>query len=286
ITMMITTLLLTNYLYQRRVNIFLIGFMLTAFLTVEGTFFYANVRKFMHGGWLSIAIAFLFFLIMYGWYFGRKIKNLYISFAKISDHLEVIKDLSQDQSVPKIAANLVYITKANRLNNIESKIIYSIINKQPKRADMYWFLHVDIVNDPYTFEYRVHEIVPGVVRKVDFTLGFKIEPRINLYFREVIEDLVAEGELNLTSKYASLAKHNINGDFLFVNLSRMLSANHHLTTWEKITLDIHWLTRLLSITDVKALWLDSSNVITEKVPITFDRPVKERIKRYTEEAVL
>ena len=144
-----------------------------------------------------------------GWYYGRKIKNNYIKFVNLYEYLPIIEEIARDVTIPKFASNLVYIVKANKLEQIENKIIYSIINKKPKRADTYWFLHVDITDNPDTFEYKVHHIIPGILIKIDFRLGFKIERRINLYFREVLEDLVKSGEIDLTSRYKSLSHYNI-----------------------------------------------------------------------------
>ena len=279
ITMIITTFLLAYYWYQKKVPIYWILLLILVYFTLQGTFLVANLNKFMHGGWFTILASFLFFLIMYGWYYGRKIKNNYIKFVNLYEYLPVIREISKDTTIPKFASNLVYIVKANRLEQIENKIIYSIINKQPKRADTYWFLHVDITDNPDTFEYKVYHIIPGILIKVDFRLGFKIERRINLYFKEVLEDLVNSGEISLTSRYKSLSHHNIMSDFVFVNLDRIMSPDYKLTPWETLTLGLHEITRWLSINDVKALGLDTSNVIEEKVPIAIEQIVTQRIKR-------
>ena len=279
ITMIITTFLLAYYWYQKKVPIYWILLLVVVYFTLQGTFLIANLNKFMHGGWFTIITGFLFFLIMYGWYYGRKIKNNYIKFVNLYEYLPIIREISKDNTIPKFASNLVYIVKANRLEQIENKIIYSIINKQPKRADTYWFLHVDILDNPDTFEYKVYHIIPGILIKVDFRLGFKIERRINLYFREVLEDLVNSGEINLTSRYKSLSHHNIMSDFVFVNLDRIMSPDYKLTPWETLTMGLHEITRWLSINDVKALGLDTSNVIEEKVPIAIEQIVTQRIKR-------
>jgi KUP system potassium uptake protein len=279
ITMIMTTFLLLKYLHQKNIHISLIAILLLVYLTIEGTFLYANLNKFMHGGWFTLLSGLLFFLIMYGWYFGRKIKNKYMHFENLYDYTSLLKELSADRSIPKFASNLVYIIKANRIEHIESKIIFSIINKQPKRADTYWFLHVDILNQPRTFEYKVHHIIPGVLIKIDFRLGFKIEPKINLYFKEVLEDLVVSGEISLISRYKSLSKHNIFGDFVFINLDRIMTSDYKLKPWETFTMNLHEITRWMSINDVKALGLDTSNVIEEKVPIAIDQIITRRIER-------
>jgi len=279
ITMIMTTLLLSFHLRLRKVNIAYVILLLTVFLTIEGTFLYANLHKFSNGGWLTIALAFLFFIVMYGWYFGRKIKNQYISFVNINKDPGIFRALSSDTSVPKIATNLVYITKANRKEQIESKIMYSIFNKHPKRANTYWFLHIDSLETPNTFEYVVHHMIPGVLIKVDFRLGFKIERKINLYFREVIEDLVKSGEISMVSQYESLKVHSIPADFLFVNLDRILISDYKLPPLKIFIMGLHNFVRRMSINDVKALGLDTSNVIEEKVPIVIEQQLKKRITR-------
>jgi KUP system potassium uptake protein len=192
----------------------------------------------------------------------------------------MFKALSQDDSVPRIATNLVYITKANYNEQIESKIIYSIFNKHPKRANTYWFLHIDKLEMPNTFEYNVEHIIPGVLIRVDFRLGFKVEPRINLYFRQVLEDLEKSGEISMTSQYDSLKPYAIPADFLFVNLDRILVNDFQLSPVKRFTMGLHNFVRRFGITDVKAFGLDTSNVIEEKVPIVItDAKEKRRIAR-------
>ena len=279
ITMIMTTLLLSVYLSKRKFNIFLRIFLLTLFLTIEGTFLYANLHKFLDGGWLTIMLASLFFTVMYGWYFGRKIKNKFITFTSLKKEVEVIHELSMDYNVPKIATNLVYITKANKLDQIESKIMFSIFNKHPKRANTYWFLHIDSLDTPDTFEYTVHHIVPGVVIKVEFHLGFKVERRINVYFKQVLEDLEKTHEISMVSHYKSLKRHSIPADFLFVNLDRVLVNDYKLPPLKRFTMGLHNFIRRMGINDVKAYGLDTSNVIEEKIPIVIAREEKKRIKR-------
>lgn len=279
ITMMMTSMLLIHYLYQKEINIFLLAFLAAIFAVVEGTFLVANLHKFKEGGWFSVVLAFAFLMIMIGWFFGRRIKNRHISFVNVNKYLHLFEDISKDKSIPQLSTNLVYIIKANEIHQIESKIMYSIFNKQPKRAKTYWLLHVDTVDEPDTFSYEVNQIIPGTLVRIDFHLGFKIEPRINLYFREVLKDLVAAGEIKLCSSYESLKKHHLPPDFMFVNLDRVMSRDYNLSPWETIIMGLHGFTRLLSIDDVKALGLDSSSVIEEKVPISVERPLNRKIKR-------
>lgn len=143
---------------------------------------------------------------MYVWRSGRKIKNQFTGFVKIGNYFQILKEMSADGSVPRFATHLVFLTKANKAADIEAKIIYSIFNKQPKRADSYWLLHIDITDEPYQLESHVLNMIPGLLYKIDFKLGFKIQPRVNLFFRQVVEEMVRKGEINMTSHYPSLRK--------------------------------------------------------------------------------
>jgi KUP system potassium uptake protein len=279
LTMIMTTLLLSYYFYQKRVSYRLILLLLVVFLTIEGSFLIANLHKFRYGGWFTLLLATLFFLIMYGWYFGRKLKNRYVTYAKLDKYLEMFKELSKDNSVPRSATNLVYIIKANRLDQVESKVIYSIFQKQPKRANTYWFLHVDIRDDPNSFEYKVTHIIPGILIRVDFYLGFKVEPNINLYFKEVLEDLKNSGEIDLESSYDSLKKYSLPADFQYILIDRVMTRDYKLSKNENFTLILHSISRLLCISDIKALQLDPTNTIEEKVPISVNQHNYERITR-------
>ena len=279
ITMIMTSMLLIRYLYQKNTPFILLVLFALVFGSIEGSFLIANMHKFNNGGWFSVALAFVFFTIMVGWFFGRKIKNRHISFVNVNKYLHLFEDLSKDKSITRIATNLVYIIKANEIYQIESKIMYSIFNKQPKRAETYWLLHVNIVDEPDTFSYEVIQFIPGTLIRVDFHLGFKIEPRINLYFKEVLKDMVANGEIKLTSSYESLKKHHFPADFTFVNLDRIMTQDYKLSPWETMIMGLHALTRKMSINDVKALGLDSSCVIEEKVPISIERPLNRKIQR-------
>jgi KUP system potassium uptake protein len=279
ITEIMTTLLLSYYLFQKGINHRLILLLLMVYLTLEGSFLIANLYKFVDGGWFTILLATIYFLVMLGWYFGRKIKNRYITFANLNKFTDLIRDLSKDETVPKTATNLVYIIKANRKDQVESKVIYSIFGKQPKRADTYWLIHVDRVNDPNQFEYQVTQIIPGILIRIDFHIGFKVAPKINLYFREVIEDLVDSGEIKLESGYESMRKYNVPGDFKFILIERIISQDNKLTNWENFILALRNIAGKLSITDIKALQLDSTNTIIEQVPIVIDQTIAMRIKR-------
>ncbi len=279
IAMIMTTMLLSYYLHQRKASRRFVFPVLIVFLAIEGTFLVANLHKFSHGGWLTLLLAAVYFLVMFGWYFGRKIKNRYITFSRLADYLPMITDLVRDQSIPRTATNLVYLIKANHKDQVESKVMYSIFYKQPKKAETYWLLHVDRVDDPYRFEYEVEHILPGILVRVDLHLGFKVEPRVNLYFREVLDDLLKSGEIALYSSFSSLKKHNFPGDFIFILIERIMIRDFKLSKWENIILVLNGIASRLSISEIKALNLDPTNSVVEQVPIIIDQKVPVRIKR-------
>jgi KUP system potassium uptake protein len=279
LTEMMTSFLLAFYLYEKGVNHRLVLIFFFVFLTIEGSFLVANLHKFNEGGWVTLLIALLFFVIMYGWYFGRRLKNRYVTFTSLERYIDMFKDLSKDTSVPKCATNLVYVIRANRKDQVESKVIYSIFHKQPKRADTYWLLHINVVDEPNRFEYEVTQIIKGMLIRVDFNIGFKVEPKINLYFREVLEDMVEAGQIKLESSFPSLKKHAVPADFRFVLIDRVMPRDYKLSNLENFTLTLHGISRLFCISDIKALQLDSTNTVEEQVPITIDQPVGLRIKR-------
>jgi KUP system potassium uptake protein len=264
---------------MKRVNVYVISAFVFTYVIIEGSFLIANLHKFEYGGWFTILVASIFFLIMYGWYNARKFRNSFFVFVKLSDYTDVITALSKDKSVPKYATNLVYITRANNRDEIESKIIYSIINKQPKRADVYWLLHVDILDDPYTFEYELTQIIPQTIIKIDFRLGFKVEPRINLHFKQVLDEMEVNNEIDLTSRYESLRKFNIDSDFAFVIIDRIPNYDLDFSPYQKFVIGMYNLVHRMGISEVKAFGLDTSNIIVEKVPLSVDKSYKRTITR-------
>jgi len=216
---------------------------------------------------------------MYIWYHGRKIKNSFIEFARIDKYEEIIRDLHEDDSIPKYSTNLVFLTKANKVTDIESKIIYSIINKQPKRADLYWLLHVDILDEPHILEYKVTHVIKDIMIKIDLRIGFKVQPRTNLFFRQIIEEMARNQEIDLTSRYKSLRKHKVLSDFRVVIIDRIQNYDFDFPPREQFIMDMYDIFKRFGITEVRALGLDTSNVVTEQVPLYIDREVPMFIPR-------
>ncbi|MGZ8549622.1 MAG: KUP/HAK/KT family potassium transporter [Chitinophagaceae bacterium] len=277
--MIATSILFANYLVLQRTRPLLIYIYLAVFLTIELSFLFANIQKFSHGGYVALIVGGLLFLVMYVWFKARKIKNRYVEFVRLEHYLPKIQELSNDKAVPKYATHLVYLTSANNTKEIEHKIIYSILNKKPRRADIYWFVHVDTLDDPYTSEYRVDHIIPNDIIRIDFRLGFRVEPRINLMFRKVVEDLVANKEVNIVSRYESLASSNTVGDFQFMVMEKYISQDNELPFAERIIMKLHFWLKDISLSEEKGFGLDPSNVTIEKFPLMVGPVTKLRMKR-------
>ncbi|MBK1439003.1 KUP/HAK/KT family potassium transporter [Parapedobacter sp. ISTM3] len=267
ISFIVTTILMTAFLLQKRVSVWLSVCFLLLYLSIEVTFFVGNVSKFTHGGWLTLLITAISFMLMLCWWWARKIKNRHTRFVNIEKYLPLISEIGKDTSIPLYASQLVYLTSANFDSEIEESIIYSITKKKPKRADVYWLVHVDVTDAPYTGEYEVTQLVPGKLIRIDFRLGFRDEQRISVLFREVVENLVANGEVDIKSNFATLRRYGIDGDFRFVVLERILSNTSELNFIERIVLDVYSLLKTLSLSEERGFGLDSSFVTIERVPL-------------------
>jgi KUP system potassium uptake protein len=277
--MLMSSRLLTFFMRIKKYpGIFIVAFVLI-YLIVELSFFIAQTKKFPEGGWISMLIAALLFLAMFSWHQARKIRNRYVEFTKLNDYLPLMKELSNDVTVPKYSTHLVYLTSADHTDEIEAKIMYSIFQKQPKRADIYWFVHVDVMDEPYKMEYKVTEIIKNDVIRIDFRLGFRVAPRINMMFRNVVQDLVANHEVDIVSRYESLQRQQVIGDFRFIVIEKHMSYDNEFPVLDKIFLDIYGALKYFSISEEAAFGLDTSSVFVEKVPIVISPPKDTAMKR-------
>jgi KUP system potassium uptake protein len=271
ITMLMTTMLMCFYFYIKRRSLAFILIFLAFYLTIEGSFFIANLFKFIHGGWVTLLIAGMLIFIMYVWFRGRKIKNKLTEFVKIDNYFPMLMDLKEDQSIPKYSTNLVYFIRANSMHEIESKVMYSIFNKQPKRADVYWLIHVDVVDEPHTLTYKVSNLIPGTLIRIDFKIGFKVPTKIYMYTKKAISDLVMNKEIDISSRYPSLHKYGLTGDFRFVITERVQGYDFDFKPFSQFIMDSYDILKKIGITDEKAYGLDTSNVDTEKIPLAISQ---------------
>lgn len=279
ICMIMTSILFANYLFIHRVKIVAIVGYLIVFLSIEFSFLIANLSKFPHGGFVTLIVAGLLFLCMFVWYRSRKIKNRYVEFVRLDDYVNIIQELSNDTAIPKFATHLVYLTSADNPKEIEHKIISSILLRKPKRADIYWFVHVNVMDDPYTMEYSVDTIIPNEIIRIEFRLGFRVDQRIQMMFRKVVEDMVQNMEVNIVSRYESLSKNNVKGDFRFIVIEKFLSLENELPWFERLIMRGYFFLKKHSLSEERGFGLDPSDVTLEKFPLIIKPTVFSNLKR-------
>ncbi len=281
VTMLMTTILLTFYLRHRGVSRWLCGLFLAFFITLEGVFFIANMFKFTHGGWFTLLIAGMVGFVMIVWRNSTRIRNSYIDFRPVKTMAPVISAIKADSEIPKFASNVIYFSRSADSSQLESKLLHSIINRQPKRADHYWVMHIEHLDEPEALEYAVETVVPDTLFFVTLRLGFRVEPKVSVYLRQIVEDMVAAGELDLISTYPSLRREHIPGDFRFIILNRIFSLASTCSRGEAFLLRLHDTLRRLGTSDREAMGLDTSGVTLETVPLIISTAPTRRITRIT-----
>jgi KUP system potassium uptake protein len=283
IAMMMTTILLSYYLlYKIRWNRFLVYALLIMFATIETSFFIANIVK-IKERWMFLFFELFIFTTMYVWYYARKINNRFTKFIEINKYLPQIELLSEDLSIPKFSTHLIYLTKANTGHEIEEKIIKSIFGKKPKRADVYWFVHINRIEHPYTLTYDIVPLLKGKLIKININVGFRIQPKTELYFKRIVQELIVSNELDLYTRPDCSNKYNTELDFKFVVIHKYLSVENEFALREGLLLNSYFFLYKLGQSDEKAFGLDKSDVLVEHVPLVY-QPVNKieltRIKRH------
>ncbi len=268
LTMIMSTILIFFYLKMRRVSFIWIALITMLFLSIEFSFLMANLQKIAEGGWITLLIGSVLFMIMFIWNKGKKIKDSITKLVAIENYIPILKQLSFDENIPKFTTNLVFLTSSNSHGKIEQSVIDSILNTgTPKRADVYWFIHVNVTNEPYGLNYNVETIVKDDIYQIVFYLGFRVEPRIDYYFREVIAQMVSNKEVNLSnSKEIKYQKHAF-GDFKFVVRDSFLSFDNNMPFWKNIIMKSYYNLKYLSVKEHINFGLDKSNLIVEKYPL-------------------
>jgi KUP system potassium uptake protein len=277
--MLATSVLFANYLVIKRTPAWMIYLYLFVYLSIETSFLFANLEKFPHGGFVTLIVGGLLFSVMFIWYRSRRVRNRYIEFVRLEDYVPQIQELSSDKKVPKFSTHLIYMTSSPNSKEIEHKIIYSILNRKPKRADIYWFVHIDTLDEPYTAEYYVDHIIPNDIIRVEFRLGFRIEPRINMMMRKVVEDLVKNREVNIISRYASQEKNSVVGDYQIVVMEKYLSDDNKLSVIDRLVMKIYFWIKELSVSEERGFGLDPANVVVEKFPLIVSGITDLNLKR-------
>jgi KUP system potassium uptake protein len=279
IAMLMTTILMYYFMrYKKHWPLWVVIIIVSIFLTVEFSFFVANAVKIVKR---LFFLVFEFGLIftMYIWYRARRINNRFLHFVDLKDYIPVLHSMSNDQAIPKYATHLIYLTKANNSKQIEQKIIYSILSRKPKRADVYWFVHIEITDEPYTMEYTVDVLEKDKVIRIEFRLGFRIQPRVNVLFRKVVEDMVRRNEINITSRYESLSSYGLPADFQFVIMEKFLSYNNNFSLKEGFILNSYFAIKRLAQSEAKAFGLDTSETHIEKIPLVVNPLANINMKR-------
>lgn len=279
LTMIATTILYANFLVSKRVQYGWIYVFLIVYLVIEVSFLSALMQKFAHGGYITILLGGIMFSVMYVWFRSRKIKGRYVEFVRLEDYVSQIQQLSNDKTIPKFATHLVYMTSSSHYKEIEHKIIYSILNKKPKRADIYWFVHVEVLDDPYTCEYVVEHIVPNDIIRIEFRLGFRMEHRINLMFKNVVKELVDNNEVNIINRYEHFGRNDVVRDFQFIVLEKYLSQDNELPFFETIIMKLYFWLKEISLSEERGFGLDPENVTVEKFPLIVAPIRKLKLKR-------
>ena len=279
IAMMMTTILLSYFLiYRKKWNIVIVVALLLLFGIIETSFFITNVVK-IKQRWMFLFFELFIFSTMYIWYYARKLNNRFIKFIQLGKYTSQIHELSEDDTIPKFSTHLIYLTKANNRDEIEEKIIHSIFAKKPKRADVYWFVHINRVDNPYTLAYDVSELIDDKVIKVNIHIGFRVQARTELFFKKIVQDLVANKELNLHIRPDGSTRYNCEPDFKFIVIEKFLSYENEFQVREGVLLNSYFFLKKLGQSDQKAFGLDKSDVNVEYVPLIYHQADKVEIKK-------
>lgn len=282
VNMLMTTSLLVFYFTTAKKSTYRSVLLACVFFTIEGMFLVSNLHKFEHGGWFTFLIAFILFGFMYILLKARQLRNRHTEFVDIRHYEGMLKDLQADNSVSKEATNLVFLSVADGRRYIDSNIIYSIFKKRPKRADVYWFLHVETDDNPFTCKYRVDAIVPKRVFFINIRLGFKTPHRVNALFNKIVHEMADSGEIDLTSPYPSLHQYSMMADFKFISIHSWASADSEISTFERFIITGYRWIKKISLSTEEMYGLEAANIEIEKVPILVGPLAKVKIKRVRE----
>lgn len=283
VDMLMTTTLLVYYFTTVKKSRFRSSLLAMLFFTLEGMFLVSNLDKFKHGGSFTFTIAAFFFLLMFILMKARRLRDRHTEFVDLKHYIPLIQDLQADTTIPKEATNLVFMAVADSKRSIDSNIIYSIFKKRPKRADVYWFIHVDTVDSPYTSKYSVDTIIPRKCFFVRIKLGFKADHRVNLLFARILHDMAENAEIDLVSHYDSLRKHSLPADFKFVMLHSLASIDSEISTFDNLIIQGYRFIKRFSLSTEEMYGLELANVEVERVPIMIGPVAKVRIKREKED---
>ncbi|ENZ04035.1 hypothetical protein HMPREF1092_00056 [Clostridium thermobutyricum] len=269
ITMLMTTILLSQYMRYKKKKKVLSIIILVVFGTIETSFLYANSFKIISGGYITLLITAGLIFLMYIWSYSSQIKKKYRRFVSLFDYEEKFNLIEEDKELPLYASNIVYLTKSRKWSEVENKIVYSIFNKQPKKAQYYWFIHIQVTDEPYTKAYKFKTIKENKVFRLEFKLGFRLSQGINGLLAEVVEQLMESGEVQFKPKDYMITSRGRKaiGNFKFILIEEILCSESVFTGWDKFILSAKLLIKRLTVSPEKWYGIDTSVVEVEKVPI-------------------
>ena len=280
LAMISTSILLIFYMARKHWNPILRYSMIAMFFIIEGGFMVAQINKFPDGGYVTLMIAAIIITLMYIIYKSKIIRTSYLEFVKIKHYLPLLQKLSVDELIPTYATHLVYLTSAERSDEVESKVFYSILEQQPKRAERYWFVHVHTDDEPYTMEYKVTKHDENDLIRIDFKLGFRVQPKLDTMFKQVVDEMVQANEIQIKSRFACEYHHGDHiGDFRFVVIRKFLSNDNELPWLQKIIMNAYFFIKGLSLTEKNEFGLDPSSYVEEQFPYVLSKAAPFEMKR-------
>lgn len=267
VAMLLTTVLLFAYLKDLRKKPVFAWLVLIVFGMIEIVFFISSLGKFMHGGYFSALLTLIILFVMIVWHRATQLEQKYRTELKMRDHIESLKALSKDESIHLMSHNLVYLDNGKDLGYMDRDILYSILDKDPKRAQAYWFVSVNVLDDPDTMNYEVETYGSDCIFRIRLNLGFKCSPRVNVYLRQIVQDLQTSGDLPLQNKLYSIYNNPTVGSFKFCVIHKSVPGKSGLSTLDEFILNTKYGIRKLAGSKVKWYGLDNSTIIYEKVPV-------------------
>ena len=279
LTMLVTSFLVVLYLHIKRVKKPYIVLFALVFLSIEGMFLIANLNKVQHGGWITLLIGSVLSAVMYIWYKGKQVQKRFIIQVPLQQRVPVLRQLSQDKEVPKYSTHLVYLSNADNDNMVEKKSIDSILRSPSKKADVYWFMHINVTDEPYTMEYRVKTLGANDIYHLTINLGFRIEPRVDLFFRTILEELIETGELKLEAAPDFKYSQNKIGDYKFILGNSYLSYDNELPAWKSFLLKAYYNIKKIAVREEENFGLEANNVLVEQYPLVVSPVGKLWLKR-------
>ena len=288
VTMLMTTLLLYQYLCQINVKKIFALAMVFFFGVIESMFLISSLVKFVHGGYVTAIIAGLILVTMYIWYNGNRVRDheeFRSAYVSLNDYKDQLSRLSNDESLPIYSDNVVYMAKVKPGNRIKREMMYSILDKRPKRAKAYWFVTVNVTDEPYTAEYTVDTLGTRNVINVQLYLGFRREQRVNVYLRAIVHEMIERGQIDpQPKKYTTIVGRDV-GDFSFVIVQDVISPQTHIKSYERTMIQLR--VGLQNITSNPASWfgLEFADVVVEKVPLILGQAHKPNLTYMSKRAV-